>query len=107
MTHDNDEKLARLLCLHAPAERDPFFRLRVLERRERQRYRQRSMRLAAAVLACVVFFAVVVKTEAGLFNSAVVLVFGVGVLIAGFLCISSMAQLLRGFGSLNQAAKKI
>lgn len=50
---NQDERFGRLLREDAPAERDALFRISVLERRERMRFRQRSlvMILGAAVVA--------------------------------------------------------
>ncbi len=50
MTEDLDQRFQDLLHRAGPAERDPTFRLRVLERRERERFRRASvMNLGAAV----------------------------------------------------------
>jgi hypothetical protein len=51
MTHDEqDERLTRILLRDAPPERDPLFRLEVLERRERQRFRRSVLLLVVGVL---------------------------------------------------------
>lgn len=46
MTNDEDERIAALFRKDAPPERDPLFRLKVLERRERQAFRRRMLVLA-------------------------------------------------------------
>jgi hypothetical protein len=50
---DQDQKLARLLRADAPPERDPHFRIALLERRTRQRYqrRQRVLIMGSIMLA--------------------------------------------------------
>ena len=47
MTDEVDETLGRLLREGAPPERDPLFRISVLERRERQRFQRRTHKLLA------------------------------------------------------------
>lgn len=53
MTEDIDSKLGRLLRADRIAERDPLFRVRLLERGEQQRYR-RQARTQWAILALLV-----------------------------------------------------
>jgi hypothetical protein len=55
MTPDLDERLGNLLREGAPPGRDPLFRIRVLERREREQYRLRSRLLfvGAATVALI------------------------------------------------------
>jgi hypothetical protein len=51
-----DERIAALLNEGAPPKSDPVFRIRVLERRERQRFQRKSISLAifaAALIASV------------------------------------------------------
>jgi hypothetical protein len=60
MNENLDEKLGQLLRQDAPPERDPAFRIALLERRERQRYQHRQRMVLAcgamlAVLLAVVF----------------------------------------------------
>jgi hypothetical protein len=56
MSEGIDERLGRLLREDAPSDGSALFRLGVLERRERQRFRTRSIALAfaALVLAAIV-----------------------------------------------------
>jgi hypothetical protein len=56
MSDDLDERIAALLNEGAPPKSDPVFRIRVLERRERQRFQRKSFSLAtfaAALIASV------------------------------------------------------
>ena len=46
-----DDLIAHVLGQNAPPARDPVFRLQVMERRERQRFRRRSLMSVAAVAA--------------------------------------------------------
>ena len=99
MIPDNYERLAGLLLGDAPPVRDPMFRLRVLARRERQRFRRRSVMLFAAGLACVVFFCTVAATHAGTLQAAGALVFSV--ILAGSyrLYAPAVTQVFRGLRS--------
>ena len=60
MNQDLDTKLGQLLRQGAPPERDPAFRIALLERRERQRYQSRQRLVLAAGALLAVLFAVVV-----------------------------------------------
>ena len=53
MSTDVDARIAALLRHDAPAGQDPMFRLRVLERREQQRFQRRSVWLGIAALVVV------------------------------------------------------
>jgi len=54
MTEDADERIGELLRSDAPGALDPLFRLSVMERRERKRFRNRSLQVLAGGLAVVV-----------------------------------------------------
>ena len=43
MTEDPEDRLGRLLRASSVPQRDPLFRIRLLERRERQRYRKQTV----------------------------------------------------------------
>src|SRR5512147_1534072 len=58
--NDLDERLGQLLRQDAPAERDPGFRIALLERRERQRYQRRQRTVVACGAMLAVLFALVV-----------------------------------------------
>jgi hypothetical protein len=51
MSDELDERIAALLNEGAPPKSDPVFRIKVLERRERQRFQRKSISLAAFVAA--------------------------------------------------------
>jgi hypothetical protein len=58
MSEELDDKLAERLTAAAPAERDPMFRIAVLQRREEDRFRTRNLMLAAGAAALAVAGAV-------------------------------------------------
>jgi hypothetical protein len=51
MTEHGDERIGELLRSDAPAAHDPMFRLAVMERRERRRFRNRSLQVLGGGLA--------------------------------------------------------
>ncbi len=53
MTDPIQDRFASLVRRAAPAERDPLFRLRVLERREKERFRQRSLAMLGLFVALI------------------------------------------------------
>jgi hypothetical protein len=87
MTIDVDKALANLLRDDAPAERDPLFRVAVLERLERARYRRRCGALTALALALAAIAGVglaagdTMRDAAGALLVAAVLVTGYFVLL--------------------------
>jgi hypothetical protein len=106
MAQDMDERLAKLLLLDAPPARDPLFRLSVLQRRERQRFRQRSVARFMAALACVVTPWAVTMTHAGPLETAAALVFGAVLIASYFLYAPALTQILHSFGAWREAARK-
>src|SRR5262245_44759249 len=54
----DDKQLGQLLQRLAPPERDPLFRIKVLERRERREFRRRVALLFAAGAVAVVAYAI-------------------------------------------------
>jgi hypothetical protein len=53
MSMDIDARIAALLRHDAPARQDPMFRLRVLKRREQQRFQRKAVLLGLAALGVV------------------------------------------------------
>jgi hypothetical protein len=95
MTDDVDSRLRALLLAGAPPERDPLFRIRVLERRERERYRRQSRGVvvgAAVVLGC---HAVALALAPDVLTAAIGAVAGLVLLGAGALSVASLLQVLR------------
>jgi hypothetical protein len=58
MSTEIDARIAELLRHDAPARQDPMFRLRVLKRREQQRFRRKAVWLALAALVVVAAVAI-------------------------------------------------
>ena len=99
MTQDIDERLGRLLRADAPPERDPLFRIRLLERREQRRFRQRSLTLlvGAAVLTVIPAITLALVDNpiaAGVIAAFVVALIGAG--LASFRGLLHAVRWLRG-----------
>ena len=60
MSNQLDERLGQLLRQGAPPERDPMFRIALLERRERQRYQRRQWTVLAGAALLGVLFVILV-----------------------------------------------
>jgi hypothetical protein len=58
MNHDDDQQLSRLLQTLAPPAHDPLFRIRLLERRERQQFVRRVTLLVAMGVAAAGVYAI-------------------------------------------------
>ncbi len=99
MSEDMDEKLAGLLLGDAPPVRDPLFRLGVLARRERQRFRRRSLMLSAAMLVCIAFFVTATVTDAGMFETFGALALGAILVVSYFLYAPVLTQVLRSLAA--------
>ncbi|HET8712610.1 MAG TPA: hypothetical protein VFM23_02880 [Gemmatimonadales bacterium] len=97
MTDRLDKAIAELLRKDAPAERDPLFRVRVLERLERVRYRRR---LYAALAAAAVFTAIaLIGAEAGgSTREGVRVLLVAAALIAVYFVVAPVTQLFLRFG---------
>jgi hypothetical protein len=97
MTHDPDKRLAELLSKDAPPARDALFRVQVLARLEREKYRRRL----AAMIACAVVFAAVAAVGASVGGTtregAAALLVGVALTVAYFVAAPTLAQLLARF----------
>ena len=85
---EKDEQITRLLQQMAPAARDPLFRVQVLERRERQNYRNRVLGIVLSVSAVLIASAV---TD-GLARQTVL---GVGLAAAVIVYAAAMRNMLR------------
>lgn len=95
MTNDLDQKLGRLLREGAPPQRDPMFRIGLIERRARQRYqrRQRVVLASAAVLA--VLFAIIVTLGDRLLTAGLVAAFCTVVIAASVFSFRGLQQVMR------------
>jgi hypothetical protein len=97
MTHAPDPRIADLLCKDAPPERDPMFRVQVLDRLERASYRRRLV----VLIACAVVFAVIAVIGASLGGAAReatgALLVGLALTIVYFVLAPALTQLLARF----------
>jgi hypothetical protein len=95
MKQDIDERLGRLLREDAPPAHDPWFRIRLLERRERLRFRHRSLTLLAAAVVMAVFPAILLGLVANPIAAGLVAVFIVALIGASLLSIRGVLQVVR------------
>ena len=99
MNSNSDEALAGLLLAGAPPERDPFFRIALIERRTRQRYRQRQRMLlaiaAVAALLPVLAFAAIQSLGAALLPATLAFIFGGGLVAASVFSLRGVRQVMR------------
>ena len=58
MKHDDEEPIGQRLRALAPATRDPLFRIKVLERRERRQFRFRVALLLGGTVAAALIYAI-------------------------------------------------
>jgi hypothetical protein len=82
MIEQEDDQLTRLLRHHEPPARDPLFRIRVLERRERKRFRQELSLIIGAVVAATAIAAFGVNAGGALEVVARVALLGIAVTTA-------------------------
>lgn len=95
MTDDIDEKLGKLLREGAPSERDPLFRIGVLQRRERQRFQRRTHKLIGAAALPAVFAVVGASLGDRLPTVALIAVFCVAFIAAGLSSLRGMLLVVR------------
>ncbi len=94
MTHDPDPRFAELLRRDAPAERDPVFRVEVLCRLERAKYRRRLSALLALGLVLAAIAAVGVGIGGAAREATGVLLVGAALTAAYFIVAPALTQLL-------------
>lgn len=101
MTHDPDQRIADLLRedlgQDAPPERDPMFRVRLLERLERARHGRRL----GVLIACGVVFAALAAIGAGVGGAtreaAGALLIGLALTVVYFVVAPTLSQMLSRF----------
>jgi len=94
MTADLDQRIAQLLNANAPPERDPLFRIQLLARRERQRFRRRALLILCAMLTLVVVMSSAYRSSASLAETASIVLLGLS--LAGLaIYFPVVAQVLR------------
>jgi uncharacterized membrane protein len=94
MTYDPDPLFAALLRKDAPAERDPVFRVEVLCRLERAKYRRRLVALLALALVVAAVAAVGVATGGAAREATGVLLIGVALTAAYFIVTPALTHFL-------------
>lgn len=97
MTQDLDSRIVDLMSQNPPAVRDPLFRVSVIQRMERVRYRRRLIVLlsAAALGAVIAALGAVLGSEVRQTIGAVLVG---GVLVASYFVVGpAMAQLIARF----------
>jgi peptidoglycan/LPS O-acetylase OafA/YrhL len=94
MTHDPDPRFADLLRKDAPPERDPVFRVEVLCRLERAKYRRRLCALLALGLVLAAIAAVGVGIGGAAREATGVLLIGAALAAAYFIVAPALTQLL-------------
>lgn len=90
-----DERITTALRHDAPAPRDLQFRLQVLERRERQRFRRRALHAIAAGAAVVVVSALTVSASGEAYTAGSVLLFALVLITEAVVYLPEFGRLIR------------
>ena len=98
MSEGEDERLGALLRQDAPPALDPMFRMKVLERREKMRFRRHSLLLAALALALAVVAWIGISAGGETAETTVALVFGIALAVGYVLYRPAVTRLLQRFG---------
>jgi hypothetical protein len=93
----DDDRIGEKLRADAPAAHDPLFRLSVMERRERKRFRNRSLQLAAVGLALGVVALIGISIGERARDAVGVIVVAALAAAAYFLYSPRLEQILRRF----------
>ena len=98
MTDPLDKAIVELLRKDSPAERDPLFRVHVLERLERARYRRRLYPLIASAVVLAVVAVIGADAGGSAREGAGVLLIGAALVGLYFVVAPAMTQLFVRFG---------
>jgi len=90
-----DERITAALRHDAPAPRDPVFRLQVLERRERQRFRRRAWGSLAATVAVAVLSALTATAGGEAYTAGSVLLFALVLITVAVVYLPGFERLIR------------
>jgi hypothetical protein len=97
MSEDRDQRIVDLLREYAPPARDPLFRLKVLERRERRQFQRRSFTMLAGALVIILISTLAVSSEGGSLETTGALAVGTA-LASGYLAFrGSLLRIFRRF----------
>ena len=92
---NTDDRITRALRQDAPPPRDPYFRLRVLERRERQRFRRRAAHTVAAMAVVAIVSALTATTGGEAYLAGSVVLFALAVTTAAVIYVPDFGRLIR------------
>jgi phytoene dehydrogenase-like protein len=92
---NTDQRIADALRQDSPPPRDPAFRIQLLERRERQRFRRRSLSSLAAAAAVTGISAVAVSAGGASYTAGSVLLFALVLVLAGVVYLPGFGRLVR------------
>lgn len=95
MIDDLDERLGGWLRADAPPERDPLFRVALIERRERQRFRRRSRALLSAAAASAVLPAVAFTVAPDPFAAGLIAALCMALIAAALLSARGVVRVMR------------
>jgi hypothetical protein len=95
MNDEKDERLRQLLLKNAPPASDPLFRVKVLERRERQRFQQNVLRLVGSVATLAVAIAVGINMSDGTYPAARIAIFGAAAIVTVAVYVPTVVRLWR------------
>jgi hypothetical protein len=90
-----DERITTALRHDAPPPRDPVFRLQVLERRERQRFRRRALHALAAMAAVAVVSALTASAGGEAYTAGSVLLFAMVLVTTAVVYLPGFGRLIR------------
>ena len=89
-----DERITAALHHDAPPPRDPLFRIQLLERRERQRFRRRTQQALAGAAAVLIVSALTASAGSMAYVAGSVLLFAL-VLVTGAVAMPEFGRLIR------------
>ena len=90
-----DERITAALQHDAPPPRDPVFRIQVLERAERQRFRRRAQQTIAGGAAVAVISALTMAAGAEAYTAGGVLLFALVLVTTAVVVLPDLGRLIR------------
>jgi len=97
MSEERDERIVNLLRAGAPPERDPVFRLRVLERREQRQFQRQLFTMLAGLVVILVVSIFATGTGAGSLKATGLLAVGIAFATAYLAFRGRFLRILRRF----------
>jgi hypothetical protein len=105
MKTEIDERIASLLNADAPPERDPVFRIEVLERRERRSFQRLALTLVGAALILIAIASSSYRAGAGIAEAASLALLS-GALASALFYVPVVAYVLRHRGGKDGPPQK-